>query len=156
MKKLLVTGVALGVMMGLGIMSPASAVQQSSVPQAKPAIKCVNLNTGVIRNLSGKKCPKGWAKEASSGASTASKKRAAYLSSARRLEPALYGVDDDTLFRAGRSICRTLDSGGNFAQIINTIISAGLDSSTGAALIVASIEHLCPGHKQFLNNFLYG
>jgi hypothetical protein len=156
MKRLLFVGLAVTVLIGLGVASPAQAMMPSSSPQAKPAIKCVNLNTGVIRNLAGKKCPKGWAKEASSGASTASKKRAAYLSSARRLEPALYGVDDDTLFRAGRSICRTLDAGGNFAQIINTIISAGLDSSTGAALIVASIEHLCPGHKQFLNNFLYG
>jgi len=90
---------------------------------------------------------------ASAGPAAASP-RSNYLREARHLEPRLSSVGDYTLWRAGKGVCYTLDVGGHFVDVIKAMKKAGVDSSEGAAVIVAAVHNLCPGHTQFLNNFV--
>ena len=73
-----------------------------------------------------------------SAAPAAASPRSNYLREARHLEPKL----------------ATLDSGGHFVDVISAMKDAGVSSSKGAAVIVAAVHNLCPGHRQFLNNFV--
>jgi len=89
-----------------------------------------------------------------SAAPAAASPRSNYLREARHLEPKLATVGDQALWRAGKAVCLTLDSGGHFVDVISAMKDAGVSSSKGAAVIVAAVHNLCPGHRQFLNNFV--
>jgi len=90
---------------------------------------------------------------ASAGPAAASP-RSNYLREARHLEPRLSSVGDYALWRAGKTVCLTLDSGGHFVDVISAMNDAGVPSKKGAAVIVAAVHNLCPGHRQFLTNFV--
>ena len=90
---------------------------------------------------------------ASAGPAAASP-RSRYLHEARHLEPRLATVGDYKLWLAGKTVCYTLDTGGHFVDVINAMDKAGVSSSKGAAVIVAAVHNLCPGHTQFLDNFV--
>jgi hypothetical protein len=135
----------------VAVAMPAGATVAGQLPQQLAAAKCINLKTGIARDLPGKKCPKGWV---ANGSTSWKDKRRTYLRDARALQSDLYLVQDSTLFEAGKATCQILDRGGNFGQIVSSIIDSGLDSDVGAAVVVSAINNLCPGHKTFLNNWL--
>lgn len=145
--------IAVAATLSLGAVVASSPAQAQQVPHVNSSLRCVNLATGAVRNLHVNRCPRGWVQEASAGG-VASAKRSKYLSTARSLNSDLFLVGDDTLFSIGKSTCQVLDKGGNFDDIVLAIIDSGLDPLVGAAITVAAVEELCPGHKQFLDNWL--
>jgi hypothetical protein len=89
-----------------------------------------------------------------SAAPASASPRSNYLREARHLEPKLVNVGDYTLWKAGKATCHVLDIGGHFVDVIKAMKDAGVTSSEGAAVIVAAVHNLCPGHTKFLNNFV--
>lgn len=83
----------------------------------------------------------------------AARKRAAYLADLHQ-RGMIGRATDDTLYNTGRSICRLLDAGGNFQILLDTAESAGVDAGDAAKLIISSVDFLCPGHTQFLENYI--
>lgn len=131
------------------IAPPAAAHQPDA---AVAAVKCINMRTGIQRNLAGRSCPRGWVRAVP--LATIAAKRKAYLRDARYLDNDLVLVSDGSLFQVGRLVCRTLDNGGNFQDIVEAMVGADIDSDQVAAIVVAAVHNLCPGHRQFLTNWL--
>jgi len=138
--------------------APRAATSGASVVaptrEAVPAgIKCINLRTGIQRTLTGSTCPRGWVRTVP--LATVAAKRKAFLRDARYLNSDLKLVSDSSLFYAGRLVCRTLDNGGDFDDIVDImVVQADIDSEVVAVIMTAAIYDLCPGHRQFLQNWL--
>ncbi len=154
-----VAGVVL--LASLGLVAPAQAASPVAVAQAAPAaavartvttVKCINLRTGIQRTLAGQTCPRGWVRAVPLASVAA--KRKAYLRDARYLDASLKQASDASLFGVGRAVCRTLDNGGNFQNIIDEMLGADITTGQTSAILTSAVYNLCPGHRAFLDNWL--
>lgn len=91
-------------------------------------------------------------KKATSGGNAAGK--AAYIATVNSLAPDTLFVDDATLLEVGIVSCQLLDEGGNFTSIVRAAVDSDLDSEVAAAIVFGAVEHLCPGHRTFLDQWL--
>jgi hypothetical protein len=82
--------------------------------------------------------------------------RTHYLSEARSYDTHLKRVSSGTLWKVGKSTCRVLDAGGHFNDVLDVFSAVDLPADAQAAIVVSAIHNLCPGHEQFLNEWLAG
>ena len=91
---------------------------------------------------------------ANAGGSSLTGPQKAFISEVHQRGDTLAYVSDRTLLEGGRAVCQALDGGGNFTDIITLLTVAGISAQDTAALIIAAVHNLCPGHTQFLTNFV--
>ncbi len=80
--------------------------------------------------------------------------RTDYLDTARYLDPSLYDVTDRSLWKVGKSVCKMLDRGAHFVDVLDFFNRYDLPTETQAAIVVAAVNHLCPGHEYFLDEWI--
>ena len=80
--------------------------------------------------------------------------RTDFVADARQGAPELWDYTARSLWRAGKSVCRILDRGGHWNQVIDEVSDYGISSEAQAALVVSAVYNLCPGHKRFLDEWL--
>lgn len=77
-----------------------------------------------------------------------------FLRYAHELSPALKQFSDAGLVEFGRATCRYLDRGGNFDALAESMYNDGASIEEIGGVVVSSVRYLCPGHTQFLVNWI--
>jgi hypothetical protein len=114
------------------------------------------MKTGFARTiaLSGAACLMlGTTTVAVAGPASASP-RSNYLNEARSYDGDLGSVSNYTLWKVGKSTCKVLDQGGHFNMILRLFNNADIPTNAQAAIVVAAVHNLCPGHQAFLDRWL--